>query len=203
MLIFDIEPATLFEEIEAPTLPLRKKRSRRSSKQEQNQSSFQFVNVTEQPHLNAHDRFVIRSQAMRSLLRTDKESVQAETEVGTNPPPRDRTSGTTQHRFRLGPWGIQELAVKPRKPKARRKPPGPAAGIQMSFDRATTPKPENAPKQSLLLSSAGVPSPTHGTFYPRSFDGGTVDPFDSLPIPTSERIQFLLNYCELKLPRNA
>lgn len=139
---------------------------------------------------------------MRSFLQTDKESLPADEEIVADPPPRDKTFSTTQHRFRLGPWGIQELAVKPRKPKARRKHPGPAAGTHISFDRALAPVSENAPQQSLLLSQAGVPSPAQAPFYPRTFDGGIVDPFDSLPIPASERTQFLLNYCEFDCPAN-
>ena len=143
---------------------------------------------------------MIRSQAMRSFLRTEKESLPADEEIVADSPPHNKISSTTQHRFRLGPWGIQELVVKPRKPKAKRKPPGSAAGTHMLFDRAFTPVPENAPQQSLSLSQAGVPSPAQAIFYPRTFDGGTIDPFDSLPIPASERTQFLLNYCKFNCP---
>ena len=138
---------------------------------------------------------------MRSYLQTEKVSSQGDTEKGQELPAGDEKSSKTQHRFRLGPWGIQELVVKPRKPRGRRKLGGLETETQIIHDNIAHVA-ENGPLQHLVLGrpEASIGFPVQATFHTWALDGGKIDPFDSLPIPASERIQFLLNYCEFDAP---
>ena len=140
---------------------------------------------------------------MRSFLRTEQEAEQLGKEVQRLPLSTER-SVKTQHKFRLGPWGIQELATEPRKPKARGSRSGLVIGRQREDGSIVRPIAENASRQQLVLAEPQiiVPDALPLLNLPvQNFGAGKVDPFDSLPIPASERTQFLLSYCEFDLPQ--
>ena len=149
---------------------------------------------------------MIRSQAMRSFLRTGQEAGQPGKEQieFQRPPPSAEKSVKTQHKFRLGPWGIQELATKPRKLKARGSRSDLVTISRTENGNIIGPVAENSSRQQFVLTEPEISLPDAlplPNLPVQTLGAGTVDPFDSLPIPASERIQFLLSYCEFDLPQ--